>query len=359
MTRGDTGLCLAMIVRNEAQTLPRMVASLDGVIDQWLIVDTGSDDGTPEVVEALLGHLPGQLERRPWVNFGHNRTELVELCAGLKGVTHLLLADADMEFTVDEDFRQALADNPAHILMVRVDSGGLEFRQSYLVRTGPGWYYEGATHEYLACRDEVVTSNFDQLAITHHADGGSRTDKFERDEALLTAHLNTHPDDARSVFYLAQTYRDLGRFAEAIETYERRVSMGGWAEEVYYSLLRAGELQRDSGDLPLALWTWQRAVQARPQRPESYHRLGQVLNEQAQWEPARVWLERAAALAPCDDMLFVERWVEKWGIAFELAIARWWTGDRIRADATFADLLRRTDIPATVMEACERNLALP
>lgn len=352
-------VCLAMIVRNEAQTMPRLVATLDGIIDEWLIVDTGSDDGTPEVVGELLGYLPGRVEHRPWVNFGHNRTELVELCAGLDGVTHLLLADADMEFTATADFRAALAAEPADTLMVRVDSGDHEFRQSYLVRTGPRWHYEGPTHEYLASHDEVTVANFDALSITHHGDGGNRADKFERDEALLTAHLDAHPDDPRSMFYLAQTYRDLGRADEAIVTYERRAAMGGWAEEVYYSLLRVGELHHDAGRLPEAVWAWQRAVQARPQRPEAYHRLGRCLNEASQWEPARVWLERASALGPCDDLLFVERWVEQWGIEFELAIARWWTGDRARADATFAALAERTGVPATVVEACRRNLALP
>ncbi|MFM8861360.1 MAG: glycosyltransferase, partial [Acidimicrobiia bacterium] len=113
-------ICLAMIVRNETRTLPRLVASLDGVIDEWCIIDTGSDDGTPEVVHELLGHLPGRLEHRPWKDFGHNRTELVRLCRTLPGVTHLLLADADMTMSITEDFRTQLGRQSCPMLLVPV-----------------------------------------------------------------------------------------------------------------------------------------------------------------------------------------------------------------------------------------------
>ena len=352
-------VCLAMIVRNEAAVLPRMVASIAGVVDQWLVVDTGSTDGTPQVVEQLLADLPGQVEHRVWRDFGYNRTELVQMAGQLEGVTHLLLLDADHTVDVDPNWRSQLAGEPAEELMVPVDSGDHQFHQSYLVRTGPAWRYEGPTHEYLTCNDPVRRAVFGALRITHHADGGARHDKFERDLALLSGHLVGHPDDARSTFYLAQTYRDLGRSEEALATYEHRATLGGWHEEVYYALLQVGEMHYRLGRPADAAWAWQRAVQVRPSRAESFHRLGRLLNEQSQWQPARMWLEHAATLPPSDDLLFVDRWVHRWGIGFELAIARWWTGDRVAANETFAELAARPDTPSGVRDACVRNLELP
>jgi tetratricopeptide (TPR) repeat protein len=361
VSRGDDGIrvCLAMIVRNEAAVLPRMVASLDGVVDQWLVVDTGSSDGTPELLTELLGALPGRVEHRPWRNFGHNRTELIQLAGQLEGVTHLLLLDADHTVATDADWRTRLAAEDADEFLIAVDSGDHQFHQSYLVRTGPAWRYEGPTHEYLTCDDPVARTTFDAIRITHHADGGARHDKFERDLTMLLEHLNDQPDDQRSTFYLAQTYRDLGRSEEALQAYERRAALGGWDEEVYYSLLQVGEMHHRLGRTAEAAWAWQRAVEVRPSRAESFHRLGRMLNEHSQWQPARVWLEHAATLPPSKDLLFVEQWVEQWGVVFELAIARWWTGDRDAADAAFAELVQRPDIPVGVREACQRNLELP
>jgi tetratricopeptide (TPR) repeat protein len=174
--------------------------------------------------------------------------------------------------------------------------------------------------------------------------------------ALLTEHRHTHPDDPRTAFYLAQTYRDLGRCQEAVQMYEQRAEMGNWDEEVYYSLLQVGDLQLQMGQVAEASWAWQRAIAARPTRPESFHRLGRLLNDQSKWPAARVWLEQAATLPPCHDQLFVEGWVQQWGITFELAIARWWTGDRSQANRAFAELIERSDTPAVVRDACQRNL---
>jgi len=141
MTSSEVRVCLAMIVRDEATVLPRLMASLVGVIDEWLVVDTGSTDATPQVLEELLGVLPGRVEYREWKNFGHNRTELVQMANQLDGVTHLLLLDADHTVEVDPNWRSLLAAESAQQLMVPVDSGDLEFHQSYLVRTGPQWRY--------------------------------------------------------------------------------------------------------------------------------------------------------------------------------------------------------------------------
>lgn len=44
------------------------------IIDHWVIVDTGSTDDTQDVILRELEGIPGSLDAREWVNFGHNRT---------------------------------------------------------------------------------------------------------------------------------------------------------------------------------------------------------------------------------------------------------------------------------------------
>lgn len=348
-----------MIVRNETQTLPRLVASIDGVVDEWCIIDTGSDDGTPEAVQRLLAHIPGRLEHRPWKDFGHNRTELVQLCRTMPDVTHLLLADADMTVTVADDFRMQLDQQTAPMLLVPVIAGSSEYRMPYLVRNDVDWYYESPTHEFLASDESIAWAHFDGLSFTHHEDGGSRFDKYERDRRLLEIQIAERPDDARSVFYLARTLRDLGHADEAIAMYERRVSMGRWEQEQYISLLDVGDLHMQSARPADASWAWQRAIALRPERAEAYHRLGRLLNAQRLFPAARIVLDRALDLRPSDDQLFVDRSVEQWGVRFEHALACWWSGDRPLADAVFAELAEQSYVPEHVREICRHNLALP
>ena len=70
-------ICLNMIVKNEASiivdTLNNILAHIR--IDYWVIADTGSDDGTQDIIQAFFQQhgIPGELLQHEWKNFGHNR----------------------------------------------------------------------------------------------------------------------------------------------------------------------------------------------------------------------------------------------------------------------------------------------
>ncbi|WP_229885463.1 glycosyltransferase, partial [Streptomyces tanashiensis] len=67
-------ICLCMIVKNEAAVIERCLASVRGLVDTWVISDTGSTDGTQELIRKALDGIPGELHEETWVNFGHNRS---------------------------------------------------------------------------------------------------------------------------------------------------------------------------------------------------------------------------------------------------------------------------------------------
>src|ERR1043166_5380999 len=87
---------LTMIVRNEVKTIERCLEWGGPFISHWTICDTGSTDGTPEIIERFMARagIPGKLYRDEWGNFGHNRTLAIERARGTADY-HLLL-DADM-----------------------------------------------------------------------------------------------------------------------------------------------------------------------------------------------------------------------------------------------------------------------
>jgi hypothetical protein len=82
-----------MIARNDAGTLPRLAATMEGRIDRWTIVDTGSTDATPQVARAAFGDLPGELIQDQWRGFGPSR--YVALQAAERHSDWLLNLDAD------------------------------------------------------------------------------------------------------------------------------------------------------------------------------------------------------------------------------------------------------------------------
>lgn len=95
-------VCLTMLVRDESAVITRALDSVGETVpdfDSFCIVDTGSTDDTREKIAAWMSAHGkfGVIHQRRWVNFGHNRTEAVELAAK-RGETFALLLDADQTF---------------------------------------------------------------------------------------------------------------------------------------------------------------------------------------------------------------------------------------------------------------------
>jgi predicted GH43/DUF377 family glycosyl hydrolase/glycosyltransferase involved in cell wall biosynthesis len=339
------GLC--MIVRDEAGVIERCIDSVLPLIDSWTICDTGSADGTPEVIERALAGVPGTLHRRPWRDFGANRSELMELAAGSAG--YLLLLDADM--TLQQ--RGPLPELTADAYTVR-HVGSLEYAIPRLVRGDRRWRFEGVTHEFLASDGEFSQEALPELAVEHHADGGARGDKLERDTALLERELERNPGDGRATFYLAQTRRDADDVERAVELYLRRVELGGWDEEVFYAAFQAGELvaRRD----PVAgMRLLADAARRRPGRAEALHELARLCRVEGWYESAYAFAKRGLAIPYPADVLFVHRDVYEWGLLYELSIAAQWVVRPAEALRAIDRLLAHGRLPAEYEHAVREN----
>src|ERR1017187_2429569 len=105
MSSRDYGfpITLCMIVKDEAHIIERCLDSVMGHITGWVIVDTGSTDGTQDLIREELADIPGVLLEEPFVNFSVNRTSLINHARQFvqapvrRGLNtgYLLLLDAD------------------------------------------------------------------------------------------------------------------------------------------------------------------------------------------------------------------------------------------------------------------------
>ena len=138
-------ICLNMIVKNEAKVIARCLESVKPLLDHWIVVDTGSTDGTQAIIKSLLRDVPGELFERPWKDFGHNRTEAIELARG----------KADYLFVIDAD--DALVIPPRYVLpqftkeayYVQVEDSGTGYWRTHFFRSDLDFRYVGVLHEVL------------------------------------------------------------------------------------------------------------------------------------------------------------------------------------------------------------------
>jgi len=341
-----------MIVRDEAPVIERCLRSVAGLVDSWVVCDTGSADGTQELVERSLKGVPGRLWERPWRDFGHNRCELMRLARGCGD--YLLLLDADMTVTFD---RAGLVNLTADSYLIR-HVQPVEFWIKRLVKSDREWSYVGSVHEYLTTEPLEVVERLDAIVVHHHYDSRPVAEKLERDLSLLLQDVKQNSANARAVFYLAQTYSDLGRRDEAIGLYERRAAMGGWDQEVFYAMLRAGVLRAEIGDWPAAMATLVSAWEFRPSRLEPLYELASRLRVRGEHQTAYLFAQRGIDRPQPEDILFVWPWVYRWGLLFEYSIGAYWAGEYRTALAACEQLLSLPDLPEEYREHTVRNLAL-
>src|SRR5882757_4582268 len=303
-----------MIVRNEAHIIEEVLGSVAPHIASWVIVDTGSDDGTQDVIRSHMADLgiPGELHERPWRDFGHNRSEALTLAKGHGD--YIWVIDADDLVVGTPDFDGIHAD----VYNLRYGDGGMLYWRRQLFRDQLLWRYVGVVHEYPDCDDPYVEERLEGDYYVNSRRLGARSldpQKYARDRDLLLAEVERDHEDPRSAFYLAQSYYDLGDFVNAHEWYARRLDMGGWDEEVYCAMFRAAESMSQLG-LP-----WQevqeaylRAWEFRPIRAEPLHAIAYRYRNDQRYHLGHLFAERAAKIPLPADTLFVGADAYAWRI---------------------------------------------
>jgi glycosyltransferase involved in cell wall biosynthesis len=353
-------LCLNMIVKNEMANLERCLGALADHIDCWVIGDTGSTDGTPDFIIAFFAErqLPGELHSFPFHDFEQARNAALDHAyASPLQYDYLLFADADMELVVeDPDFRARLTG--AGYRLLQRTAGGLSYWNTRLVRRDAGARYKGVTHEYVDVPGDV--GQLEGVWYKDHASGSNRVDKFERDIRLLTAALEQDPDNHRYWFYLAQSYRDAGRKAEAAETYAKRAAMGGWVEEAWYARLMEARSLRDLGDEGGFVRQAIAAYDQRPQRAEPLYDLARYYREHSMNDASLLFSEPGLAIPrPQEDVLFLEDFVYTAGLKEEYSIAANYSRDPVRKDRGHAAcnwLALSREAPAAQRDLARSNL---
>jgi glycosyltransferase involved in cell wall biosynthesis len=257
-----------MIVKNESKVLKRLIDSCINIIDYYVIIDTGSTDDTIELLNKLLKKKKGEMHQRPWVNFGFNRTELMALSYGK--ADYILLADADNEYIIRNFDKNVLVSDYYYLKY----EGSLSWMNIFIVKGDIHWYYKGHVHEYIVVNGYSNGGCIDSIKIIHHGDGGNPN---RDDIKILLNAIKEDPDDARNYFYLAQSYKDVGDYANALIYYKKRILMDGWNEEVFYSLYQSGLMLYNLGEIDKAIITLMNSYNYRPSRFEPLYFIGWII----------------------------------------------------------------------------------
>jgi hypothetical protein len=240
-------ICLNMIVKNESHIIENTLEKLCKKIhfDYWVICDTGSTDNTPQIITNFFEKMgiKGELYHDEWSNFAHNRTLALE--RAYKKTDLLLVFDADDEIVGDIIMpTQVLYDD---YYMKFGSAVGTSYTRVLLINNHKKYKYLSVIHEFITCIDGPASSTTvegDYYVVSGRT--GSRNmdpDKYLKDALILEkAHAEALKNNDnlfhRYSYYCANSYKDCGRFDDAIKWYKITLSQEKqWDQEKYTACL--------------------------------------------------------------------------------------------------------------------------
>lgn len=349
-------ICLNMIIKDESKVILRCLKSVLPIIDYWVIVDTGSTDGTQELVKNFMKNVPGQLHETSWVNFEHNRNHALDLARD-KG-DYVLIIDADEELVFDKEFKLPHLDKDFYYITSKY--GGSHYERTQLISTKLNWKWRGVVHEIVWCeqaRHYEIIKGIHNLIRPFQGCRSQDEKKYEKDAALLEESVKKNPRNTRDVFYLAQSYRDCGKLEKSIENYEKRVKLGGWDQEVFWSKFQIARMQQQLKlDPKIFVESLMRAYAYRPKRAEPLYYLANYYRSSGDHLAGYLISSLALKIPYPDDILFVEKWVYDYGLLMEFSVAAYWLEKYSDALQSSIKMLECKELPEHVRSRILENM---
>jgi hypothetical protein len=185
------------------------------------------------------------------------------------------------------------------------------------------WVCRGVTHEYWDGETKPLPKEI--CYIDDQNDGGCKDNKFPRDLALLIKGVEDEPENVRYWFYLAQTYHSMGKWEQAIENYKKRIEMGGWFEEVWYSHYMIAKSYENLNN-PILFEEWvQKGYAFYPKRAEALYHLVKYLRIKGEFFKAMHYIRLGKQIPLSQDSLFIERDVYTGLFDYEETVCRYYT----------------------------------
>ena len=349
----STLMSVVIMVKNEAPVIEKTLQPfIDAGIENFLVFDTGSTDGTQDIARNLFKKhnlFQAYVIEEPFVDFEISRNRAIEHTEKLFPQTaFILMIDAEWYISGAKELisfckQEIHSATNSYFLNIRLSTAYStkknfsNYKQARLFKPFKGIKFIGAVHEVL---NEITTVSipkecFFEFNISEYGQQKS-AERWKRDKVILLNHLEKNPGDCRTLFYLGQTCDCLGQWQEAYDFYKKRAALPGWDEENFVTELRLGNIaqhlpskEHDASCLcSPAIQHYLQAYTIRPHRAEPLVKIAQYYLKKNIMSLAFLFSLHASKIAyPVNDILFVEDELYNITRYDVLSVSAWYMGE--------------------------------
>jgi glycosyltransferase involved in cell wall biosynthesis len=295
------------ITNSRADVIGAALASVAPEVDACIVIDTGANDETLAIAQAVLGPKLVVVQW-PWRNdFAAARNFALDYAKNfLRGqqvggppatIGHNSAADWIIQADTDEwlripNARAILAAVPADLDVVMVPHATRTYAQCRCFRATTQGRWAMPVHEYFTPHKSVRAPEGWEFECQPRPNE-DRTAKYTHYRAVLEGLVEREPENARAFYYLGDTLSILGYKGGAIKAFARCAALPGWGEQASWACYRAAILQFELGLPDYAIRTCQAGIQRSPHMAELHWLAGWVHYQTQNWAAAEVFAEAA------------------------------------------------------------------
>lgn len=275
----DIQVAVVIMVKNEEKRIETSLNSVKNEVDGIILFDTGSSDNTVSVVKkyAKKNNLHLHLMEGVFEDFATSRNKMLEYSNSFL-YDYLILFDCNDELKIEQhttprqepntlpeirpttlkDLLENNKDADAFLMHQQWYIGPghtIDYYNIRIIRPNLGFKYKGSVHEYIETPEGSIIKKFpDSCSVIIFQDRAADNDgkslaRWDKDLILLKKDLKKNPNDARTQYYLAQTYDCLDKKDQAFRYYEQRASNpDGFFEERFLSMMNCGRIETDNDE---------------------------------------------------------------------------------------------------------------
>lgn len=322
---------LCMIVKNEQDIISRCLDCIKPIVDEIIIVDTGSTDRTKEIASSYTS----RIFDFEWIDdFSAARNFAFSKATK----DYILWLDAD-DVLLEEDQNKLLhlkksldpsIDSVTMLYHLDVDHSGtpsLSYRRNRLVKRERNFRWHGAVHEYLEVSGHILNSDITVIHNSVHHDS-------DRNLRIYESRLDKEEEfSPRDLYYYANELSDHRQYEKAIEYYLKFLHTGqGWVEDNINACGKLADMYHHLGDEAKERQYAFKSFEYDTPRAEFCCRIGFQFIKDQDFRKAAFWYKMATELEkPKDSWGFINEACWTWLPHIQLSICYYHMGNLEKA----------------------------